>query len=97
MLPTFLHRYEKYIFSTLVLIHLIPVCSMHFFPTLDGPAHLYNSNLINWMLSEKQALATTCFYFNPVLVPNLSGHALLCVFNFFLPAYLAEKLVLIIY
>lgn len=96
-MPHSFHRYEKYLFFILILIHLIPVCSTHFFITLDGPAHLYNSNLINWMLYEPDGLAGTYFYFNPLPPPNISGHVLLCVFNFFLPSYLAEKCLLIIY
>lgn len=97
MLNSFLYRYEKFIFFILIPIHLIPVCSTHFYPTLDGPAHLYNSNLINQMFFQTKGLAITYFQFNPELVPNLTGHVLLCVFNYFLPAYLAEKLVLISY
>lgn len=96
-MPLSLHRYERYVFFALILIHLIPVCSTHFFITLDGPVHLYNSNLINWMLSEPEGLAGNYFYFNPQPPPNILGHVILCVFNSFLPSYLAEKGLLIIY
>lgn len=49
------------------------------------------------MLAEPEGLGNTYFCFSPVLVPNLSGHVFLCLFNSFLPSYVAEKLVMIVY
>lgn len=87
-------KYEKLIFWLLVLIHLYPVLAVKLFPTLDGPAHLYNSNLINHILADGNGAAAEFFRLNIGLDPNYSGHFILCVLNSFLPAWLAEKLLL---
>lgn len=91
-----LSKYEKVFFFSIVLLNLIPVLTHHFFPTLDGPAHLYNANLINHLLFSDSNL-DSFFQFNSEPVPNWTGHILLCFFNGFLPGYLAEKMLLIIY
>lgn len=88
-------KYEKILFLAVVLLNLIPVLSYHFFPTLDGPAHLYNANLINHLFSPSEL--DSFFKFNSELVPNWTGHILLCFFKSFLPGYLAEKMLFLIY
>ena len=90
-----LTKYERFFFLAVVLLNLIPVLSHRFFPTIDGPAHLYNANLINHMLLHPDF--DSYFQFNPELVPNWTGHILLCFFNWFLPGFLAEKMLLILY
>ena len=88
-------KYERFFFLTVVLLNLIPVLSHRFFPTIDGPAHLYNANLINHMLFQSDF--DSFFQFNPEPVPNWTGHILLCFFKSFLPGFLAEKMLLIVY
>jgi hypothetical protein len=88
---------EKYFFLIVTGANLIPILSGQFFPTLDGAAHLYNSQLINSLLWEKDSLLNAFFKFNEEPVPNWTGHAVLSVFNFFLAAFIAEKLLLLLY
>lgn len=87
-------KYEKLLFWLLVLIHLYPVLAVKLFPTLDGPAHLYNSNLINHILADGSGAAAEFFKLNIGIDPNYSGHFILCILNSFLPAWLAEKILL---
>jgi hypothetical protein len=88
---------ETYLFFLIIALNLVPVLSVKFFPTLDGPAHLYNSNLITNLLFGNQAHLSDFFIFNNEPVPNWTGHFILSFFNLFLPAYLAEKILLIVY
>ena len=44
---------EKLIFFLVVLINLIPVVAYKYFPTLDGPAHLFNAEVINELIFNK--------------------------------------------
>lgn len=88
---------EKYIFYLFIGVNLIPILNGKFFPTLDGAAHLYNSNLINSLIFSSSSAVQDFFSFNPEPVPNWSGHFLLAFFNFFLPAFLAEKILLLLY
>lgn len=90
-----LSKYEKLLFFAVILVNLIPVFSHRFFPTLDGPAHSYNATLINHMLFHSDF--DKFLQFNTEAVPNWTGHFLLCFFKWFVPGYLAEKLLFITY
>ncbi len=78
-------------------LNLIPILSSKFFPTLDGPAHLYNSQLIKTLLFEKNGLLNNFFIFNLEPVPNWTGHLVLATFSLFFPAFVAEKVLLLFY
>jgi len=88
---------EEKIFLIVTLFNLIPILSVKFFPTLDGPAHLYNSQIIISLLFENNSLLKSFFIFNHEPVPNWIGHLILSFFNFFFPAYIAEKILLLFY
>ncbi|MDR9374736.1 MAG: hypothetical protein RI565_07700, partial [Schleiferiaceae bacterium] len=68
-----------------------------YYPTMDGAAHLYNSNIINELLWSGNELFEAFFKFNDLFVPNWIGHFILSLFNLFLPAFLAEKILLLCY
>ena len=59
-----LSHIEPYYFYFFLLINLIPVLSFKFFPTVDGPAHLYNSNLIVELLKNPESTINDFFAFN---------------------------------
>jgi len=88
---------EKFLFLIVVLLNIIPVLSYTYFPTMDGPAHLYNSNLITHLLFEDNQQLHEFYKLNTIAVPNWIGHFILSFFNLFLPAFLAEKILLLIY
>lgn len=88
---------EKLFFFLLLAVSLLPVVSVRFFPTTDGPAHLYNATLIKQLLFEPDNIASAFFYFHPQHQPNWIGHVLLALFQGIFPAWLSEKLLLMIY
>lgn len=92
-----LNKIEPYYFYFFLLINLIPVLSYKFFPTVDGPAHLYNSNLIVNLLQNPDSLFKDFFVFNGNINPNWSGHFLLSVLLLIFPGFMAEKIILLIY
>lgn len=92
----FIIKNEVWLFYFLILLNLIPLFAGTFFPTLDGPAHLYNSKLMLELMNSSSSVVTQFFQLND-LVPNLSGHAIISLFMTVLPPHLAEKLFLIIY
>ncbi len=92
-----LNRIEPYFFYFFLLLNLIPVLSCKFFPTVDGPAHLYNSRLIIELLKDSNSILNDYFIFNANINPNLTGHVLLSLFLSIFPAFIAEKIVLLIY
>lgn len=92
-----LNRIEPYFFYFFLFLNLIPVFSCKFFPTVDGPAHLYNSRLILELLKDSNSVLNDFFNFNANINPNLTGHILLSLFISIFPAFIAEKIVLLIY
>ncbi len=64
---------------------------------MDGPAHLYNSNLINELIFNAHTSISDYYVLNPILVPNLLSHLILSVLNLFFPAFWAEKILIVAY
>ncbi|GCD77529.1 hypothetical protein JCM31826_10110 [Thermaurantimonas aggregans] len=63
---------------------------------MDGPAHLYNANIIAHLLRENESLSE--FYMiNKFWIPNWTSHAFLAVLHFIMPAWLAEKILISLY
>ena len=88
---------EKNLFLFVTLLNTVPVLLFTYFPTLDGPAHLYNSYLIRELLFHPDSLTADFFDFNSRIVPNWLGHMLLVFSHMFLPGFLAEKVLLLVY
>jgi hypothetical protein len=90
-------RFEPLLFLLCVILGAMPVLAFHYYPTLDGPAHQYNAQLIRHLLKGDAPLLSVFFEFNKEPLPNWSGHALLLLFNSFLPSFLAEKALMLCY
>jgi hypothetical protein len=84
------------LFILIFLILLSPVFLFQFFITVDGPAHLYNATIIREMLTGDQSLYNMFFEFNQQLVPNWTGHLIMMLGGFLLPAWMTEKLVILV-
>ena len=87
---------ESYLFYFILLINLILISVVKFYPSMDGPAHLYNSNLIH-QLTTTDSILNSFFKINPELVPNWLSHLIISSLMFVAPAWLAEKILLILY
>jgi len=87
---------SKYLFYFVLLINIILLFFTKFYPSMDGPAHLYNSNILLHLLKGNNVLSE--FYsINSLYIPNWTSHFILLIFNSFLPSWVAEKILLIIY
>jgi len=89
-------KYEAWVYSLLLLISLLPLWIFRYVPSLDGPQHLYNSNVIIQLLKGSE-IFREFFRINEVVVGYWTGHFALTFFNLFLPAWLAEKMFLSAY
>ena len=92
-----IYKFEKYFFLLIIVLNIEPIFETTFFPTLDGPAHSYNANLIKEFWFGNPDFLSTYFSLNPDFVPNWIGHFVLVFFKTFLPAAYAEKGLLLIY
>lgn len=86
---------EQLLFFTLVLISIVPVLVFKHFPTLDGPAHLYNSNLLGHLITGDNFIKQY-FTLNSLSTPNWLGHFLILGFQRVFGSIVAEKLIVII-
>ena len=92
----FLKRYEPVLFCAVVVLNLIPILSVKYFPTVDGPAHLYNAKLIIELLSGDSSW-NEFIGFNGSFTPNWTGHLLFFLLLKLFSTSIAEKVILGIY
>ncbi len=93
----YLRKYEFLLFLALLVANALPALAWHYFPTLDGAAHLYNAQLIRSLLTGDAPVLQAYFELQTEALPNWIGHFILGLFGSFLPAFLAEKVLLLIY
>ncbi|MCH8555778.1 MAG: hypothetical protein LAT76_11510 [Schleiferiaceae bacterium] len=72
------------------------ILQMKFFPTYDGPSHLYNSFLLAELLSGENQLILDHFTANPWWKSNNLGHWLQLILMKFTTPIVAEKLFVIL-
>lgn len=92
----FFTRHERYFFWLLILLYLVPVWMSKFFPTLDGPAHIYNANLL-YQYGLHTSFLGQFYELNSNPEPNWIGHFILTFFTPIFPVNICEKLILSIY
>lgn len=85
------------LFFLCIILNASVVFDLRYFPTQDSGAHAYNSNILYNLLFGDKASFSAFFSINPELVPNLTSHVIMMLFNAFLPFSAAEKLTLFIY
>ena len=87
---------ERLLFLFFSLLNIYPLFTLSIIPSLDGPQHLYISNVIV-NLVEGNDFIQQFFMFNKIIVGNWIGHFILSFLNFIFPGAIAEKLFLSIY
>lgn len=92
-----LWKFEKYIFGAIVFLFLIPVIGIKYFPTIDGPAHLYNGNLLNQLWFHGKTEILQFFDVNRNLEPNWITHIWYALIGSFFQSFIVEKSVLVFY
>lgn len=89
------NKKETLVFLIFIVGNTLPLFFVRYFASLDGPQHLYVSNIIAQLISGNE-LFKEIYSFNPLIIGNILGNYLLGLFNVFLPAWVAEKILLII-
>lgn len=88
---------EKTFFALIIILNTFPLLSLKFFLTLDGPAHLYNGNIIKNLIVGNSPLISSLFTFNPIITPNWTGHFILAVLSLVFNGFLTEKIFILLY
>jgi hypothetical protein len=89
-------RAELLIFTVVTIVNMLPFVATRFFPSMDGASHLSNSNIINQLIFYNNSLFHQFFLINPEPVPNWSAHLLISLLTLVMPAFLAEKIMIIL-
>lgn len=84
------------VFGLLILAHALPLLTFRWFPTLDGPGHLYNASIIRSLWTGDDFIGRF-FEVNPFPEPNWLGHAVAAAVMVIAPAHLAEKMVALLF
>lgn len=83
-------------FWAITLFQVIPFLTIPFFPSLDGPSHLYNANIINSLVFHSNTVFQKYFSINTEPIPNWTSLLLLSILKILFPSYLCEKILLIV-
>lgn len=89
--------YERLVFFLLVLAFASFFFTYRYFVTSDGPAHLYNANLLLEFFKGEVSPVSDYFEMNSFPVPNWLGHVILALLNSFLSQEAVEKVFLLGY
>jgi hypothetical protein len=86
---------ERWLFLGMVLLLLVPVWSVPYVPTTDGPSHVYNA----WILrqyhnTEEYPLFQKYYEIDWRPIPNWLSHAVLALLMLVLEPRMAEKVLL---
>lgn len=88
---------ERICFFILLIINCSVLFVAKHFPTLDGPAHLYNSTIIKDLFLNNNSIYTDFFALNSQFPPNVLSHFILIIFKLFLSSSLAEKALVLLH
>ncbi|MEI7663393.1 MAG: hypothetical protein WCK34_14390 [Bacteroidota bacterium] len=89
-------RAELLIFTTVTILNLLPFVATRFFPSMDGASHLANSNIISQLIFHHNAAFSRFFMINPEPVPNWTAHLAISIMTLVMPAFLAEKILILV-
>lgn len=86
-------RWTRWTFLCLALLHLLPLCSVRYLPTGDGPTHVYNAWVLHELLSgDPPPQIARAYRVDWRPHPNWSGHAFMALAMTVVPPLVAEKL-----
>ena len=86
---------RKWIFIlALIALHILPIWIFKYFPTQDGPAHIYNSYVLRAFHSEESTLLREYFKLNLTLFPNWFSHVFMSALMYIFPPLVAAKIFL---
>lgn len=96
--PWTIRHYDLWLtaYVLLTLIYIAPIWIFTFFPSQDGPSHLYNAFILNHYNDPKFTF-NQYYDIRSALIPNWTSHALLAFFMGFGSPLTSEKLLLTVY
>lgn len=84
---------ERRVFVLVTALLCLPLWVLPYFPSQDGPSHLYNARVLLDMLTNPPSVYNAWYQFTPWLTTNLTGTVLLTLLTAVFPPAIAEKVI----
>jgi hypothetical protein len=84
----------NFLFLVLMIIHLVPIWLFEFFPSQDGPSHIYNASLLLDYSNANNQTIREAFQTNINPFPNWIGHLILMLLMPLVGPLAAEKILI---
>ena len=78
----------------LLIVHLAPIWIFKYFPTQDGPSHIYNAYVLKDYHKHENYKMREVFKLNLTLFPNWTSHALMALLMYIFPPIVCEKILI---
>lgn len=78
----------------LLIVHLAPIWICKYFPTQDGPSHIYNSYVLKNHHKQENYKIREIYKLNLTLFPNWTSHASMALLMYVFPPLVCEKILL---
>src|SRR5689334_4394972 len=82
----------KRLYAAISVVAIVPIWSVRYLPTIDGPSHLYNSWILYSLLRGAKGPIADWFQISWRPYPNWIGHAVMSLLMFVVSPIIAEKL-----
>ena len=84
----------KHLFILLLLLHLVPLWVFTYFPSQDGPSHIYNASILKEYHKHENYKLRDVFKLNITIFPNWTSHLTMALLLYIFPPIIAEKILL---
>ena len=82
----------KSLFVLLLILHLLPLWIFTYFPSQDGPSHIYNALTLKEHHKHENYTMRDVWKLNITIFPNWLSHLMLAAFLYVFPPIVAEKI-----
>ncbi len=86
----------KHLFVVLLILHLLPIWIFAYFPSQDGPSHVYNALVLKEYGQHENYKMRDAWKLNITIFPNWLSHIALAALLYVFPPVLSEKIFLTI-
>ena len=86
----------KHLFAVLLILYLLPIWIFAYFPTQDGPSHVYNALVLKEYSDHANYKIRDAWKLNITIFPNWLSHIVLAALLYIFPPVISEKVLLTI-
>ncbi len=86
----------KILFLILIILNSLPILLFSYYPSLDGPVHIYNTNLLREIILFNNDSINQFFTLNAEIIPNWTSHFVLFILRLVFSSSIADKILLLL-